>query len=99
MEEPTDTLLPATEDFLRNTPGLPYPQALTSRFPRIANQLVSAKDDAAQLKDVFNQLTHDHRGGRHGFPFDVLMDIHNLREVLLGDQVGFELTDENKWVS
>lgn len=96
---PTEVLLPVTEDYLRNTPGLKYPQALASQFPRIVNELVAAKAEPDKLKAVFRELTHDHRGQRHGFPFDVLMDIHDLGEFMLGEHdQGFVMDDINKWV-
>lgn len=98
-EPPPSVLLPETEDYLRNTAGLPYPKALVGQFPRIVNQLVAVRAEPDKLKALFEELTHDHRGGRHGFTFDVLMDIHALSEAMLGTPPSFELNDENKWVS
>lgn len=98
-EQPPSILLPETENYLRNKAGLVYPKALAEQFPRIVNQLVAHRADPDKLRASFYELTHDHRGQRHGFPFDVLMDIHMLHEAMLGEQPGFELTDENKWVS
>ena len=94
-----DTLDPAAEQYLRNLPGLTYPQALVDRFPRIANKIVSLKNDKRQLRAYFESLTSDDRGGRQGFPFNVLMNIQDLREVMIGDNVGFVLDDSTKWVS
>lgn len=99
MSETSEFLSPDTELYLNNTEGIKFPKALASQYPRILNHLVELKDDKNGLKDYFNELTHDRRGGRHGFPFDVLMDIHDLREAMLGDLTGFTLDDNNKWVS
>ncbi len=99
MSETPDSLSPSAEHFLNNTAGVKFPKALASQYPRIVNRLVELKDDKDGLRAYFNELTHDHRGGRHGFPFDVLMDIHDLREAMLGDLTGFTLDDNNKWVS
>ncbi|HEX5805682.1 MAG TPA: hypothetical protein VFY31_05025 [Macromonas sp.] len=96
---PAEALLPETEDYLRNTPGLKYPQALATQFPRIVNQLVAAKADPDKLKAALRELTHDHRGKRQGFPFDVLMDLQDLQEFMLGEHgTGFVMDDINKWV-
>lgn len=99
MSETPEPLSPSADHYLNHTPGLKYPLALVSHFPRIANQIVELKDDKDALRAYFNELTHDRRGDRHGFPFDVLMDIHNLRDAILGDLTGFVLDDNNKWVS
>lgn len=99
MVEKTEKLDAATEAYMRSLPGLKYPQALVERFPRIANMVVSLKNDKRRLREYFESLTNDTRGGRQGFPFNVLMDIHNLREAMLGDNTGFVLDDSTKWVS
>ncbi|TDQ43521.1 hypothetical protein [Tepidicella xavieri] len=99
MDATPEPLSARAEHYLRHTEGGSFPLALTRQFPRIANRLVELKDDKEALRTYFDELTHDRRGDRHGFPFDVLMDIHALREAMLGDLTGFTLDDENKWVS
>ncbi|MFZ2738384.1 MAG: hypothetical protein WBI20_06460 [Burkholderiaceae bacterium] len=94
-----DTLNEATEQYLRSSDQLSYPLALASKFPRIANELVCLKAEPEKLKACFDGLTKDQRGNRRGFTFEVLMDIHNLREYMLGDVNSFELNDTTKWVS
>ena len=89
----------AADQYLRSLPGLTYPQALVDRFPRIANQIVSLKNDKRQLRAYFESLLNDTRGGRQGFPFNVLMNIQDLREAMLGEATGFVLDDTTKWVS
>ena len=97
--EDAQKLEPATEVYLRSLPNLKYPQALVDKFPRIANRVFSLKGNKPQLRAYFESLTNDTRGGRQGFPFNILMDIHNIREAMLGDNTGFVLDDTTKWVS
>ncbi len=89
----------ATDTYFRSLAGLKYPQALVDQFPRIANKLAELKDDKPKLVDYFNSLTSNQRDKRNGFPFSVLMNIQDLREVMVGDANGFVLTDTTKWVS
>lgn len=99
MSESQEALSLDAEQYFQQTPGLPYPKALVAQFPRIANQIVKLKDDKEGLRTYFDELTHDQRGNRHGFPFVVLMDINSLRENILGDLTGFTQDDSTKWVS
>lgn len=99
MSNDKTALLPATETFLRSTPELKYPTALAGQFPHIANRIAELSADKGALRAYFEELTVDTRGGRTGFAFDVLMDIQDLREKLLGDVNGFVLDDTTKWVS
>lgn len=93
------TLLPDTEAWLRAVPGLPYPQALAAQFPRIANALAAARHDPDAMRARFDELLNDHRGGRRGFPFDVMMDLLALREALIEDDDLPGDNDATKWVS
>jgi len=87
------------DDYFRTLPGLKYPQALTTTYPRIANKIVELKDDKKGLREYFDTLTNDVRGKRAGFPFSVLMNIQDVREVMLGETGGFVIDDTTKWVS
>lgn len=89
----------AADEYFRTLPGLKYPQALVDGYPRIANKIVELKDDKRQLVGYFESLSNNTRGTRQGFPFSVLMNIQDLREVMVGDATGFVLDDTNKWVS
>ncbi|TCS99077.1 hypothetical protein EDC36_103140 [Tepidimonas ignava] len=93
------TLLPQTEAWLRAVPGLSYPQALVTQFPRIANQLAEVRHDPEALRAAFHELLQDHRGSRRGFPFEVLMNLMALREALVKDDTPPEVDDATKWVS
>ena len=89
----------AAEDYLRALPGLKYPQALVDQFPRIANKIYELREDKPKLCALFDELASDSRGGRQGFQFGVLMNIQDLREIIVGDNTGFVLSDTTKWVS
>jgi len=99
MAEDKVQLEAPTDNYLRTLPGLTYPQALVDAFPRIANKIVSLKNNKAELRAYFESLLNDTRGGRQGFPFGVLMNIQDLREAMLGEATGFVLDDTTKWVS
>ena len=89
----------ATDVYFRSVEGLKYPQALVDQFPRIANELVALKDNKRELVEYFESLTNNKREKRQGFPFGVLMNIQDLREAMVGDNVGFTSDDTTKWVS
>lgn len=99
MADDQPQLKAAADDYFRTLPGLKYPQALMDAFPRIANTIFDVKDDPPKLRGYFDSLINDERGGRRGFPFDVLMDIQDLREVMIGDVNQFVSDDTTKWVS
>src|SRR5690348_821613 len=99
MAEENVQLAGAAEQYFRNLPGLKYPEALAKDYPRIANKIVELKDDKKGLREYFDTLTNDVRGKRAGFPFSVLMNIQDVREVMLGEAGGFVIDDTTKWVS
>ena len=99
MADEKSQLSDAADNYFRTLPGLKYPQALVDEFPRIANEIFHLRDDKPKLSEHFDSLASDTRGGRSGFQFDVLMNIQDLREVMLGDVNGFVLDDTTKWVS
>ena len=78
-------LSPEAEDFFRTLPGNEYPQALVDQYPRIANSIVELRYDHVKLANYFQSLLNDARGGRVGFPFAVLMNLQNLKDLMLGD--------------
>ena len=99
MTDDKPQLNAAADDFFRTLAGLKYPQALADEYPRIANAIFELKDDKPKLREHFDALTKNARGQRQGFPFAVLMNIQDLREIMLGDVNQFVLDDVNKWVS
>ncbi len=99
MTEETPQLDKAADDYFRALPDLKYPQALADAYPRIVNKLFELKDSKTQLREYFDSLTNDTRGKRAGFPFSVLMNLQDVREIMLGDANGFVADDTTKWVS
>jgi hypothetical protein len=99
MADEQPQLEKAAEDYFRALPGLKYPQALADTYPRIVNKLFELKDNKASLRDYFESLTNDTRGKRAGFPFSVLMNLQDVREIMVGDANGFVADDTTKWVS
>lgn len=98
MDSQPESLQAATEQYLRSTPGLKYPQTLINAFPRIANHVVRLKDDPNGLRTYFDTLINDLRGNRKGFPFEVLMDVDDLRIFMLTKHSGAAAnTDPYKW--
>ena len=60
--------------------GAQYPRALEDRFDRILSK-IDELWDRPQLHDYFSELIIDKRGGRQGFPKEVLSDILMLRDL------------------
>jgi hypothetical protein len=60
------------------------PVALLRQFPRIANVVARAWNDAAEIQAVLDDLLIDRRGGRQGFPLDVTEELLVLRDYYQG---------------
>lgn len=99
MTEEHAELKADADAYFRTLVDLKYPQALATAFPRIVNTLFEFKDNKLKLRDYFDSLIADVRGGRQGFTFEVLMDIQGLRELMLGDVNQVVMDDTTKWVS
>jgi hypothetical protein len=76
---PADTLLPKTVRWRVALPSDVQPRSLSEAFPRIANMLANLWSNATAFSEYMNELLVDRRGGRRGFPMDVLADLHKLR--------------------
>lgn len=81
--------------FLSTLEGKDYPQALAESFPRIVNTIVELHKDRAKLKSYLDSLLSDTRGGRKGFSLNVLMNIQDLRDQLVGPEPDFD--GVSKW--
>jgi tankyrase len=55
-----------------------YPSALESQFPHIFNKLVELKDNN-QFSQYLNDVIFDSRGGRQGFPPEVVSELWKLQ--------------------
>jgi hypothetical protein len=75
---PAETLLPVATRWLAALPMDCYPLALAKTFPRIANALATFWTRPDALMSYLSELLVDRRGGRKGFPLDVLDELHQL---------------------
>jgi hypothetical protein len=55
------------------------PKALLAKYPRIANLVAVLWQDSNSLRRYMDDLLVDKRGGRQGFPLDVLRELFALR--------------------
>ena len=77
--QPADVLLPATRHWLNSLPVECRPQALAKHFSRLANLVAANWNNPRDCSAFIYSLLHDQRGGRRGFPREVMEDIINLR--------------------
>lgn len=78
---PLNTLLPATNRWLECLAPDVRPKALATQFPRIANRLAAEWANPDGCRSYLYELLTDTRGGRKGFPQDVLADLLALRKL------------------
>ena len=79
--EPTDRALSGVAlDWLAKLPSTVRPARLAERFPRVANQIALNWASGMRCAETFDDLLVDHRGGRHGFPYDVEVELRGLKE-------------------
>jgi hypothetical protein len=76
---PYERLLATTAAWCSLLPPALQPNELCSRFPRIANGLATGWGDRDATMRYFDELLSDMRGGRKGFPTDVLEELHSLK--------------------
>ena len=78
---PTDRALAGmTLDWMAKLPPMVRPARLAERYPRVANQLAQNWPSGMRCAATFDDLLVDHRGGRHGFPYDVEAELKGLKE-------------------
>ena len=73
-------------EFLSTLEGIEYPKALAEGYPRILNAIMELRHDRVELRSYFDTLLRDMRGGRKGFALDVLMNIQELKDRLVGPE-------------
>jgi hypothetical protein len=71
----------ATIDWVLALPPSLRPRKLCEQYPRVANAVADAWRDPIERKRVLDELLTDRRGGRRGFPLEVLHEIEALRRV------------------
>jgi hypothetical protein len=77
--QPADVLLPATRRWLDAMPDEYRPLELAKQFARLANLIASTWDNPGDCSAFIHSLLRDQRGGRRGFPPEVMEEIINLR--------------------
>ena len=75
---PANVPLPRTLKWIDELPPRVKPVALIRHFPRIANMIAAAWDDLVQFETYMDSLLTDKRGGRKGFPTDVIAELGAL---------------------
>lgn len=69
-----------TRLWLRHLPPRRRPLRLCESFPWVANRLAWCWRDPAVSAAMLNDLLHDRRGGRQGFPACVVRELQRLSE-------------------
>lgn len=78
---PTDRVLAGhTLEWMSKLPVALRPSRLAERYPRVANQLATTWTSGMECSATFDDLLVDHRGGRIGFPYDVEVEIKELKQ-------------------
>ncbi len=67
--------------------GDPVP-GLARRYPHVLNQLSAVWGDLPVAAELIDDLLVDRRGGRRGFPADVLAELLTVRRVAVKRMVG-----------
>ena len=76
---PCEELLTTTARWYASLPLSVQPEVLRAHFPRIANGLAAGWHDRDTTRRYFDDLLSDRRGGRRGFPAEVLEELHTLK--------------------
>jgi hypothetical protein len=66
--------------WLRALPSRRRPLRLCQLFPRVANRIAWCWHDPALTDQVLDDLLHDRRGGRTGFPAAVVRELQRLAQ-------------------
>lgn len=77
---PADYLLPASLNWFKSLPPDVKPMALVEKYARIANLIARHWRDYAACCAYFDELLHDRRGNRKGFPPEVYRELRQLRD-------------------
>jgi hypothetical protein len=76
---PASGLLRPTVNWASALPSDARPNALLTKFPRIANLVAVLWQDPNSLRRYLDDLLVDKRGNRQGFPLDVLRELFAIR--------------------
>jgi hypothetical protein len=76
---PAETLFATTVRWMAALPIDAQPVALSKGFPRIVNTLAALWRRPEALTSYLGDLLVDRRGGRRGFPLEVVEELHRLK--------------------
>ena len=77
--QPCETLLATTARWYATLPRDVQPEVMGAMFARILNCLAAGWHDRDTTWRYFDDLLTDRRGGRQGFPANVLEELHRLK--------------------
>ena len=75
---PANVPLPRTLEWVESLPRPLRPHVLVTNFPRIANQIAAAWSDPEHFDAYMDSLLTDKRGGRKGFPLEIVTELAAL---------------------
>lgn len=84
---PADYLLPHSMAWFKSLPPDVRPVVLVEKYARIANLIARHWNDSAACTAYFDELLHDRRGGRKGFPSDVYQELRSLHDFYVRAQL------------
>lgn len=67
-------------EWMARLPPAVRPGRTAERYPRVVNQIAQNWTIGSQCSATFDDLLMDRRGGRLGFPYDVEVELKQLRE-------------------
>jgi hypothetical protein len=82
--EPMNAPLPRTLQWAARLPQSVRPVELLRAYARIANMIASVWDEPEATYAYFDELLHDRRGHRKGFPPDVMAELLALSTYYAG---------------
>ncbi len=71
---------PFAEQWYTNLPDKIRPAVMRCKFPHILERIQREWESPVALDKLFNSLMVDDRGGRQGFPFTAVRELHVLRD-------------------
>jgi hypothetical protein len=82
--------LPQTMAWITSLPEEVRPDALTAQFARISNAICAVWERPGDCKEYLQELLTDRRGGRAGFPLNVVRELNNLFAYYVGMHDAFD---------
>ena len=76
---PFNKLLGSTSRWAEALPPEVRPHALMAQYPRLANMAAASWEIEKAFRDYLDLLLVDRRGGRKGFPSEILAEFESLR--------------------